>query len=244
MHEAILHFTFYTLHSSGAYPQPTEETAVLRVMVSGSGAGELVVGDSVVPLLAPPQMRSGAATNTLLLAVGRGARKTLWWERPDGLDVAVGSDDLLIGALPSALRPRGWIAFPHTEATVPCIHDLFARRQTVTLVHGEEFEGLTAEWSSDAQGVAISNRAPVSAEIGGRFPTRETRTIRYTLDHPDRLNEQPVVRAQTLRFCPQLADADEPLADADADEPPEEQPTRASAATMTASAARTRYFFI
>ena len=41
------------------------------------------------------------------------------------------------------------------------------------------------------------------------------------------------------------ADADELLADAELaalDEPPEEQPTRASAATMTAMAAKTMYF--
>ena len=43
-----------------------------------------------------------------------------------------------------------------------------------------------------------------------------------------------------------LALADEPdaLADAELLEPPEEQPTRANAATITASAAKIRYFLV
>ena len=78
----VLEHIFYTGTTNGvfAYPQSSAEVAVLKVMVSGSGTGRLVVGDAVVPLVAPPQMRSGAVTNTLLLAVGRGVRKELWFD--------------------------------------------------------------------------------------------------------------------------------------------------------------------
>ncbi len=99
----------------------------MKVMVSGRGAGRLVVGDAVVPLVAPPQMRSGAVTNTLLLAVGRGVRKEVWFDKPDGLDVALDSDDFLIGEMPTWYWAHGWLAFPHTDATVPCIHDLYVQ---------------------------------------------------------------------------------------------------------------------
>lgn len=199
----VLEHIFYSGTTNGvfAYPQSSAEVAVLKVMVSGSGTGRLVVGDAVVPLVAPPQMRSGAVTNTLLLAVGRGVRKEVWFDKPDGLDVALDSDDFLIGEMPTWYWAHGWLAFPHTDATVPCIHDLYAKARTVTLVHGEEFPGLTATWKSESQGVAITNVPPVSAEIHGSFPKNQTRTICYTMSHPDYMGGQTNY-VQTLRFCP------------------------------------------
>lgn len=200
----VLEHIFYSGTTNGvfAYPQPSAEVAVLKVMVSGSGTGRLVVGDAVVPLVAPPQMRSGAVTNTLLLAVGRGVRREVWFDKPDGLDVALDSDDFLIGEMPTWYWAHGWLAFPHTDATIPCIHDLYAKARTVTLVHGEEFAGLSATWKSEEQGVAITNVPPVSAEIHGSFPKNQTRTIYYTMSHPDYMGGQTNY-VQTLRFCPQ-----------------------------------------
>ena len=207
----VLEHVFYSGTTNGAfaYPQSGGGTAILKVMVSGSGAGRLVVGDSVVPLVASLQMRGGAATNTLLLAVGKGVRQAVWFEKPDGLDVAKKSDDFIIGEMPTPLRPRGWLAFPHTEATVPCIHDFNAKSRFVSLVHGEEFPGLTATWDGGAPDVVISNVPPVSASIGGNFPKDDVKSISYTLDHPKRLNDSEITIAQEVRFCPQVSPADE-----------------------------------
>jgi hypothetical protein len=80
----------------------------------------------------------------------------------------------------------------------------------VTLVHGVEFPGLMAEWTSEESGVAITNVPPVSAAIYGSFPKSGTRTISYALNHPNRLNSTVATFTQTLRFCPQLEDDDEP----------------------------------
>ena len=200
----IYEHIFYTgtTNAPFAYPTSTVETAVLKIMVSGVGSGRLVVGDAVVPLVVPPQMRSGAQTNTLLLAVGKGVRKEVWFDKPDNLDVALASDDFLIGEMPTWYWAHGWLAFPHTDATVPCIHDLYAKARTVTLVHGEEFAGLAANWKSEEQGVAITNVPPVSAEIHGSFPKDQTRTICYTMSHPDYMAGETNY-VQTLRFCPQ-----------------------------------------
>ena len=206
----IYEHIFYTgtTNAPFAYPTSTVETAVLKIMVSGVGSGRLVVGDAVVPLVAPPQMRSGAQTNTLLLAVGKGVRKELWFDKPDGLDVAINSDDLLIGRMPTWYLPHGWIAFPHTDATQPCIHDLYAEFRWVSLVHGEEFPGLTATWESDSVNVEIWNDGIVSAEITGHFPKNASRVVTYTVDHPNRLNPTPKTFQQTVRFCPRLAESD------------------------------------
>ena len=212
----VLEHIFYSGTTNGvfAYPQPSAEVAVLKVMVSGSGTGRLVVGDDVVPLVgfstgltglrggANPDNPVNPVTNTLLLAVGRGVRKEVWFDKPDGLDVALDSDDFLIGEMPTWYWAHGWLAFPHTDATVPCIHDLYAKARMVTLVHGEEFAGMTATWSSEAQGVAITNVPPVSAEIHGSFPKNQTRTICYTVSHPDYMAGETNY-VQTLRFCPQ-----------------------------------------
>lgn len=203
----VLEHIFYSSTTNGVivYPQSSVDSAVLEVSVSGTGTGRLVVDDSVVPLVAHPPMRSGAITNTLLLAVGRGVRKTVWLEKPDGLDVAMRSSDLMIGSLPTWYWPRGWIAFPHKEATEPCIHDFYSKGRVVSLVHGEEFPGLTATWSSEAQGVAITNVPPVSAEIHGSFPKSQERSISYTISHPDYICGVTNYE-QTLRFCPKHVD--------------------------------------
>lgn len=206
----VLEHIFYSGTTNGAfaYPQSTEDVAVLKISVSGTGTGSLVVGDSVVPLVAPPQMRSGAVTNTLLLNVGYGVKKLLWYRRPEGLDVALDADDFLIGELPSFPLTLGWIAFPHTEATIPCIHDLSDCRRTVRLVHGEEFSGLTATWESSAQGVTITNNPPVSAEVRARIPKNENRSIVYTVAHPKWLRGCTTFE-QTLRFCPPMTHGEE-----------------------------------
>ena len=208
----VLEHIFYSGTTNGviAYPQSSVDSAVLEVSVSGTGTGLLVVGDSVVPLVAHPPMRSGAITNTLLLAIGKGVRKTVWLEKPDGLDVAMQSSDFMIGSLPTWHWPRGWIAFPHTDATEPCIHDFYARGKVLSLIHGEEFAGLVATWASGDADVAVTNVPPVSADIYGSFSSRSLRSIFYTMGHPDYIcGETNYV--QTLRFCPQLPEADEPL---------------------------------
>ena len=236
---SVLEHIFYLGTTNGvfAYPASTEETGVLKITVSGSGTGRLVVGDDVVPLVGS----SAGWTNTLLLAIGKGVRMDLRWDVPEGLDVALDSDDLMIGELPTPLRWRGWLAFPHTDAEIPCIHDLSAKRKTVSLVHGEEFPGLTAEWSCESEDVDIGNRPPVFAEITGNFSTRESRAVAYTVDHPKRLNPAPVVVAQTLRFCPCLSEDAEEAANAVAEEEEQylwdEEPTDGEDATSEADAA-------
>ena len=221
----VIEHIFYSGTTNGvfAYPQSSAEVAVLKVMVSGSGTGRLVVGDDVVPLVgfstgltrlaglrggANPDNPVNPVTNTLLLAVGRGVRKEVWFDKPDDLDVALDSDDFLIGEMPTWYWTHGWLAFPHTDATVPCIHDLYAKARTVTLVHGEEFAWLAATWKSEELGVAITNVPPVSAEIHGSFPKDQTRTICYTMSHPDYMAGETNY-VQTLRFCPRLSEDDD-----------------------------------
>ena len=243
----VLEHIFYSGTTNGVFTYPTSmvDTAVLKIMVSGAGTGRLVVGDTVVPLIAPPPMRSGSVTNTLLLAVGKGVRKSLWWDKPDGLDLALRSDDLLIGRLPTWYLPHGWLAFPHTDATTPCIHDFYAKCRVVSLAHGEEFPGLTAIWTNSNADVEIENLPPVSAEIHGHFAKNQTRSISYTVDHPDRLNEEPVVFLQTLRFCPNIVEEDTPPGaedeDFDSSEWPEQSETPDAEDTTSEEESATEY---
>ncbi len=204
----VLEHIFYSGTTNGAfaYPQSSAETGVLRVMVTGTGVGEMIVGDEVVPLVAPPPKRSGTVTNILLKTIGKGVRKEVWFRKPEGLDVAIDADDMLIGEMPTLYWAHGWLAFPHTEATVPCIHDLHAKEKLLTLVHGEEFPGLTATWTNLENGVTIEAQPPVSAKVTANFSPSATREISYTVNHPKKLNSPPTAFAQTLRFCPPLSD--------------------------------------
>lgn len=201
----VLEHVFYTGTTNGvfSYPVSTEEIGVLGVAVSGIGSGRLFVGDDLIPLVGGPRAES---RNTLLLAIGKGVRKDLRWDVPEGLDVELVSDDLMIGELPTLSHSKGWLMFPHTEAEIPCIHDLNTKRKIVSLVHSEKVPGLTAEWSSPSPDVDIDNRAPASAELTGRFSSCESRVISYQVDHPKRLNRSPPIIAQRLRFCPPLTD--------------------------------------
>ena len=209
---SVLEHVFYSGSTNGVFSLPvsTDQTAVLKVSVSGSGVGRLVVGEKVVPLVAPMKQRSVAVTNTLLLAVGKGVKKSIWFTKSEGLELAIDSDDFMIGELPSLLWPHGWIAFPHTEATVPCIHDFYSKGRIVTLLHGEEFPGITASWSSGTSDVVITNVSPVSAEIYGHFKKNQTREISYRVNHPKQLNTAIAHFTQTLRFCPQFTEDEEP----------------------------------
>ena len=209
---------FYTGKANApfVYPESTTETAVLKVTVSGTGSGRLIVGDKVVPLLGSSTGLTRLArlgndvTNTLLLAVEKGVKKTIWFSKPEGLDVAIDSDDFLIGELPAIYKPRGWIAFPHTQALISCIHDFKAKGKTLSLVHGEEFSGMTAMWASSASDVAITNYPPCSAEVYANFKKNETREISYTVNHPNQLNSTIACFVQEVRFCPQFSETDEP----------------------------------
>ena len=222
----VWEYVFYTgsTNMPFAYPHSSDEVGVLRVTASGSGSGELIVGDKVVPLLAPPTCTNGVGLlandiqpiandggqveNTLLVSIGKGERKQFWYRKSDGLVLTVDSDDLFIGELPTNSLEKGWIAFPHTVATVPCIHDLSGGGKTLSLVHGEEFEGLSASWSTVSDEVVITNLPPVSAVVHGTFERDGTRAISYRVTHPDVLNvgRTEFVYPQTLRFCPPFAD--------------------------------------
>ena len=125
----------------------------------------------------------------------------MWFRKPAGLEVAIDSDVLLIGEMPTFYWAHGWLAFPHTEATIPCIHDLRAKSRRVSLVHGEEFPGLTGTWTNGTSVIVIAAEPPVSALITANFSPAETREISYTVDHPNRLNrrgEEPPRFGQTL----------------------------------------------
>ena len=226
----VLEHVFYSGSTNGVFslPMPSDETAVLKISVSGSGIGRLVVGEKVVPLVAQARRRSGAVTNTLLLALGRGVKKSFWYEKPEGLEIAIDSDDLLIGMIPSNVFRRGWIAFPHTKSTEPCIHDFEAKNVRVSLVYGEEFSGLTSIWRCESEDVVITNEAPVTSEIYAKFSRNNSRLINYEVDHPLRLNETNIVYTQELRFCPKLSDDEADVVENDENESPDIERCRCS----------------
>ena len=149
----VLEHLFYTgtTNEPFSYPAVSPGSAVLKVSVSGSGAGELVVGDQVVPLLAGPSgnaRSAGAPANAreLMVSVGQGVVKRLWLRGAADLALDTDSEDFCIGVRPTVLRPVGWCAFPFTRAEEPCIHDLSAKRVRVSLDPGPEIQGLTCDW--------------------------------------------------------------------------------------------------
>ena len=213
----VFEHVFYAGSVDGAveYPQSTSETAVLNISMSGDGCGRLIVGDTVVPLLGGWLGRNYVGVLSLMIPVEKGVRKDIWFEASEYMEIYLESDDLMIGDLPTTPGQRGWIAFPHTDATPPCIHDFAGNGKTISLAHGEEFSGLKATWRSDDDGVTITNKPPVSAIVHGKFSKNRTRSISYTVSHPKQLNRSEVRFAQELRFCPQFSDEEMPSVDPD-----------------------------
>ena len=207
----VLEHAFYSGATNGAfaYPQSSDGVAVLRVSVSGSGTGDLIVGSKVVPLVAPPQMRSESPTaTTLLVPLVRGVSHRLFLRGDDTLEVALDSGDFAFGVLPSwnDMRPSGFVNFPNAVATTPCIHDFNTRMKVVHLPVGEGAGLLACTWQG-GNDVEIENDPPRSAAITGNFPARSTRGMTYTLSHPQYLFGQTSYD-QTVRFCPRPEDPD------------------------------------
>ena len=194
-----------TTNGTVSIPESTASSAVLEVSVSGTGTGDLVVGGTVLPLV--------AGAPAACIPVPRGDRLAVRLRRRTGsLSLAVDSDDFAIGEMPGRAGgdPSGWICFPRTDPDpfVACIHDLRERKIAVRIDAGPGAAGLSCLWwGSDA--VSASNHADgVSSTLTGNFDAHCTALVMYTLDHPLRLLGTGSFW-QAVRFCPRPADADD-----------------------------------
>ncbi|MBQ6330996.1 MAG: alpha/beta hydrolase, partial [Kiritimatiellae bacterium] len=107
----------------------------------------------------------------------------------------------------SANRCVGWINFPDTRATEPCVHDLRTRRRTVSLPASAGADDLVCTWNGAAN-VGVENIPPRSATLTASFDPRQSGGVTYALSHPNRLFGQTEY-AQTVRYCPRPG-VDEP----------------------------------
>lgn len=225
---------FYGTDAAGEVrmPRSSDTNAVLCVSVSGSGYGELKIGEKTVSLFGDGR---DERHNALQVSVARGIRLGISMSAPETLEVSVNSGDYAIGELPSVIRVdrapaeaparlkngamsalgggtadakgSGWISFPKTKATVACIHDLTTRLKQVLLDPGPDVSGLVCTWD-ECEGVGVENRPPLAAVLRGEFPLRETREVCYRLSHKHQLFGEGAY-SQTVRYCPQDDDVED-----------------------------------
>ncbi len=216
----VLEHVFYSGTTNGvfAYPQSSDSMAVMEVSVSGSGTGDLIVGNQVVPLVAPPPPRSAPSNPAppLLVQLVKGESYPVYFRGDELLEVSLNSADFAFGVLPT-YNTFGHINFPNTVATTPCIHDFNARRKGVYLPMSRDAHLLTCTWHGSSN-VEVSNSPPRAATITGNFSARNTSGITYTLSHPQYLFGQTSYD-QTVRFCPRPPDPDQ-----EDPNPPEDPP--------------------
>ena len=212
----IYEHIFYTgtTNAPFAYPVDTNDTAVLTITVSGSGAGRIVIGDIVVPVMArpasPPLRGSGGdgpdpTANSVHVPLPRGVELGIWGSIPATLQAEIDSGSYTIGRLPAWYTlEHGWIAFPNTKAKEPCIHDLNAKKLLVFLDPGRDVKGLVCTWNATDK-ISVEAKSNLSAELTGNFPRSSTTPVSYTLTHPSYLCGATVY-TQTARFCPRLSE--------------------------------------
>ncbi|MBR6587648.1 MAG: hypothetical protein IKK82_09520, partial [Kiritimatiellae bacterium] len=206
-----------TTNAPFAYPIDTNDTAVLTITVSGSGAGRIVIGDIVVPVMArpaPPLLRGSGGdspdptANSVRVPLPRGVEFCIWGSIPEALQAEIDSGSYTIGRLPAWYTlEHGWIAFPNTKAKEPCIHDLNAKKLLVYLDPGRDIRGLVCTWNATDR-ISVEAKSDLSAELTGSFPRSSTTTVTYTLTHPRHLYG-PTQYTQTARFCPRLSEGDD-----------------------------------
>ena len=212
----IYEHIFYTgtTNAPFAYPVDTNDTAVLTITVSGSGAGRIVIGDIVVPVMArpasPPLRGSGGdgpdpTANSVHVPLPRGVELGIWGSIPATLQAEIDSGSYTIGRLPAWYTlEHGWIAFPNTKAKEPCIHDLNAKKLLVFLDPGRDVKGLVCTWNATDK-ISVEAKSDLSAELTGNFPRSSTTPVSYTLTHPSYLCGATEY-TQTARFCPRLSE--------------------------------------
>ena len=193
---------FYTgdPNCAGTLPVADESFAVLKVTALGSGEGNLIVGKTCVPLL------PGAPA--LMIAVPKGVRIKTKYAGDGSVGCRLDSDDFCIGEMPSGWLVRtGWLAFPYTEPSHPCIHTLDENKVTVTLDPGSDIKGLVCTWSGNG-GVSVEALSPLSARLKLDFPRNDNTYITYQLSHANYLCGKREFR-QRCEYCPKVHDEED-----------------------------------
>ena len=87
-----------------------EKTLELTITVSGSGAGRIVIGDIVVPVMArpaPPPLRGSGGdapdptANSVRVPLPRGVEFCIWGSIPETLQAEIDAGSYTIGHLPA-----------------------------------------------------------------------------------------------------------------------------------------------
>ena len=88
----VFEHIFYSGTTNGifAYPQSSDSRAVLKVLISGSGSGDLIAGETVLPLLPKSAMQRSATSPTeLLVSLPKGVTLPLKKRGYATIDVAL-----------------------------------------------------------------------------------------------------------------------------------------------------------
>jgi hypothetical protein len=206
---------FYTgtTNAPFAYPESTEQMAVLKVWATGSGYGDVFVGNKWVRL---PGTKDGES-HKLLVPMARWNTDNFCGIAKDGCELHFDSDDFCFGFYeesdtympPGSGSPAKFIcagmSFPRVRFGDVCIHTLDERECEVS-VPDEWPSDLQCEWHANEEidVEKISDRRSVLSLNSNRSDETE---IGYTVSHPDYLFGCREFK-QTVRFCPKVDDED------------------------------------
>lgn len=181
-------------------PVSDRSQAVLDVTVSGSGAGRLLVGDSIYPLF-------GDGTDekvTLQVPVPRNREMNVTLDIPPTLQVALDSEDFAYGSSLSQYMDtgtwRGYLTFPAVEVTVPCIHLLGRTRVAVELISPAIDKWMSVTWLPTDE-IDVEMTSKNSAVLTGDIQRGTLEKVRYEIRHSLYQMGNRVFH-QEVKYCP------------------------------------------
>ena len=200
------------------YPESTDNIAVLKMTVMGTGGGVVKINGKSYSVFGEeePKVRSflalqGVSGQELLAPVTRGFINDIIVDAPDSLKISFSSDDFMIGELPTEATENGvhvgWVGFPNTVVKPACIHHFGTQSKTLNLDPGWGMEDVTCTWESGG-GLKVENHPPRGAKISGEINRGSLEAVRYFLWHPYYLQGQREFN-QRVNYCLEEEDPEE-----------------------------------
>jgi len=197
------------------YPTADPNHALLTLKVSGSGCGIININGRYLVVFADCDsyhqsfisLRKVYSTSVatasgkeLAMSIPKGQEETVYFEIPPNMNIELSSDEFMIGEMKDyGYYKEGWIAFPRTDASAPCVHLNDRRTRYSSFNPGDGITGLTCEWIGTDK-VNVCSEGPFAVSMWGDLSKGNVEKVRYRLAHEKYICGK-CEYAQPVKYC-------------------------------------------